>query len=46
MIASLTPVQIIQAALYTAILYMGTGAYSLWKPEDRLIYNRTAELSA
>ncbi len=41
--ASLTPAQIALALLYTAILYLGTGALSLWKPEDRLIFSRAGE---
>ncbi len=41
--ASLTPTQIALALLYTAILYLGTGALSLWKPEDRLIFSRAGE---
>lgn len=40
---SLTPLQIVLAAAYTAILYLGTGPYSLWKPEERLIYRRAGE---
>jgi len=43
LIASLTPAQIALALLYTAILYLGTGALSLWKPEDRLIFSRAGE---
>jgi CDP-diacylglycerol---glycerol-3-phosphate 3-phosphatidyltransferase len=41
--ASLTPAQIALALLYTAILYLGTGALSLWKPEDQLIFSRVGE---
>jgi CDP-diacylglycerol---glycerol-3-phosphate 3-phosphatidyltransferase len=26
--------------VYVAILYVGTGKYSLWKPEERLIFNQ------
>ena len=43
LLASLTPVQIGLVLLYTAILYLGTGALSLWKPEDRLIFSRAGE---
>jgi CDP-diacylglycerol--glycerol-3-phosphate 3-phosphatidyltransferase len=39
----LTPLQILLAALYTAILYLGTGSLSLWKPEELLIYRRAGE---
>lgn len=41
--ASLTPAQYLLAAIYVALLYLGTGAYSLWKPEDRLVYYRAGE---
>jgi CDP-diacylglycerol--glycerol-3-phosphate 3-phosphatidyltransferase len=41
--ASLTPAQIVLVFLYTAILYLGTGALSLWKPEDRVIFSRLGE---
>jgi CDP-diacylglycerol--glycerol-3-phosphate 3-phosphatidyltransferase len=36
--APLVPTQIALLAAYTALLFAGTGAFSLWKPEDRLIY--------
>lgn len=39
----LTPLQVMLAALYTAILYLGTGSLSLWKPEERWIYRRAGE---
>jgi CDP-diacylglycerol--glycerol-3-phosphate 3-phosphatidyltransferase len=39
----LTPMQVILALVYTAILYLGTGAYSLWTPENHLIYRRLGE---
>lgn len=41
--ASLSPLQIALAGVYIALLYLGTGAQSLWKPEDRLIYRRLGE---
>lgn len=41
--ASLTPIQIVLAVLFTAILYLGTGSLSLWKPEERLIFHRAGE---
>jgi CDP-diacylglycerol--glycerol-3-phosphate 3-phosphatidyltransferase len=40
---SLTSVQITLAIAYTAILYLGGGAYSLWKPEEFLVYKRAGE---
>ena len=43
MFTSLTPVQIILVILYVSILYMGTGLFSLWKPEERLIMHRAGE---
>jgi CDP-diacylglycerol--glycerol-3-phosphate 3-phosphatidyltransferase len=43
MSANLTPTQIALIMLYTAILYLGTGPLSLWKPEDRWIYRRAGE---
>jgi CDP-diacylglycerol--glycerol-3-phosphate 3-phosphatidyltransferase len=36
--ASLAPTQLALLAVYTALLYLGTGHFSLWTPEDRLIY--------
>jgi hypothetical protein len=41
--SSLTIDQILLVGLYTAILYLGTGAFSLWTPEDRLIFYRAGE---
>jgi CDP-diacylglycerol--glycerol-3-phosphate 3-phosphatidyltransferase len=41
--ASLIPVQIAQIGVYTAILYMGSGALSLWRPEEYLIHRRVGE---
>ncbi len=43
MFASLTPVQILLVILYISILYIGTGLFSLWKPEERLIMHRAGE---
>jgi hypothetical protein len=34
------------AALYTALLFIGTGSYSLWKPEDHAVYRRPGERPA
>lgn len=36
MLSPLTPVQILLGVVYTLILYMGSGAFSLWTPEDYL----------
>lgn len=41
--APLTSVQMVLAVIYTAIMYLGTGAYSLWMPENHLIYRRLGE---
>ena len=41
--APLTPMQVTLAVFYTAIMYLGTGAYSLWMPENHLIYRRLGE---
>jgi hypothetical protein len=35
--------QIVLIVLYTAILYLGTGPLSLWRPEERWIYRRAGE---
>lgn len=43
MFASLTPIQILLVILYISILYIGTGLFSLWKPEERLIMHRAGE---
>jgi CDP-diacylglycerol--glycerol-3-phosphate 3-phosphatidyltransferase len=34
------------AAIYTALLFIGTGNYSLWKPEDHAVYRRPGERPA
>lgn len=39
----LAPVQVLLAVLHTSIMYLGTGVYSLWTPEDRIIYRRLGE---
>ena len=36
MLAPLSLAQIILAVAYTLILYLGSGAFSLWTPEDYL----------
>ncbi len=41
--APLTPVQVFLAIFFTAIMYLGTGVYSLWTPENHLIYRRLGE---
>lgn len=38
MVTPLTAIQIMLAAGYVAIIYLGTGDYSLWTPEDYIIY--------
>jgi len=43
MIDHLSAVQIILAATYTLILYIGGGAFSLWSPEEYLFRNRAGE---
>jgi hypothetical protein len=35
--------EVVLVALYSAILFTGTGALSLWKPEDWFIYHRAGE---
>jgi CDP-diacylglycerol--glycerol-3-phosphate 3-phosphatidyltransferase len=39
----LTDTQIILAVVYTIILYIGSGAFSLWTPEDYLYSHRAGE---
>lgn len=39
----LTAAQIALAVTYTAILYMGSGQFSLWKAEDTWIYRKAGE---
>jgi len=41
--ASLTPYQMTLIVVYTAILFMGTGALSLWNPDERLFFQRAGE---
>ncbi len=44
-----TPMQVehyLLAAIYTALLFIGTGNYSLWKPEDHAVYRRPGERPA
>lgn len=42
--ASLTISQVLLVMAYTAILFTGTGAFSLWTPENRIIYRRAGEV--
>ena len=42
-LAPLTAAQLTLLVIYTALLYLGTGPFSLWTPEDRLIYRRLGE---
>lgn len=44
--APLAPTQIALLAAYTGLLFVGTGAFSLWKPEDRLIYRAGERVEA
>jgi len=39
-IAGPTLTQTLLMAAYALILFIGTGPFSLWTPEDRLIYRR------
>jgi CDP-diacylglycerol--glycerol-3-phosphate 3-phosphatidyltransferase len=41
--ASVTPADILLILCSAGLFFLGTGAYSLWKPEDRLIYRRLGE---
>lgn len=41
--ASLTISQVLLLMAYAAILFTGTGAFSLWTPENRIIYRRAGE---
>jgi len=41
--ASLTTSQILLVIACTIILFTGTGAFSLWTPENRIIYRRAGE---
>jgi CDP-diacylglycerol--glycerol-3-phosphate 3-phosphatidyltransferase len=41
--AALTLEMVVLLVVFTAILYLGTGSFSLWQPEERLIYKRAGE---
>jgi CDP-diacylglycerol--glycerol-3-phosphate 3-phosphatidyltransferase len=43
MFMPLNSIQFLLAAAYTAILFLGSGALSLWAPEDYLVYHRAGE---
>jgi CDP-diacylglycerol--glycerol-3-phosphate 3-phosphatidyltransferase len=42
---ALTPNQLALIVLYCAIVFMGTGALSLWNPDERLFFRRAGERS-
>jgi CDP-diacylglycerol---glycerol-3-phosphate 3-phosphatidyltransferase len=42
--ASLNAPQFILAAVYTILLFAGTGALSIWAPEDKAVYGRPGEV--
>jgi CDP-diacylglycerol--glycerol-3-phosphate 3-phosphatidyltransferase len=42
--ASLTYADLFLILCSAGLFFLGTGAYSLWKPEDRLIYRRLGEI--
>jgi CDP-diacylglycerol--glycerol-3-phosphate 3-phosphatidyltransferase len=44
--ASLSPAQILMAGGYSMILFLGGGPFSLWTPEEYLVYNRAGEPAA
>ena len=35
-----TTIQILLTAGYVSLIYLGTGPFSLWKPEDRILFHR------
>ena len=43
--APVTGEQYILAALYTGLLYLGSGKFSLWKPEDKAVYRQSGSQS-
>jgi CDP-diacylglycerol--glycerol-3-phosphate 3-phosphatidyltransferase len=43
--AGLSPVQILLAATYTGILFLGSGRFALWTPEEYLIHHRAGEVN-
>lgn len=45
LLAPLSLAQMLLAAVYTGILFLGPGAYALWKPEEYLVYHRAGERS-
>jgi CDP-diacylglycerol---glycerol-3-phosphate 3-phosphatidyltransferase len=40
---SLQPVQYLLIVVYISLIYLGTGPFSLWKPEDGLIFRKVGE---
>lgn len=43
-VSSLTTLDILVIMIATALFFLGTGAYSLWKPEDHLVRHRLGEV--
>jgi CDP-diacylglycerol--glycerol-3-phosphate 3-phosphatidyltransferase len=43
-VSSLATLDILVIMIATALFFLGTGAYSLWKPEDNLIRHRLGEV--
>jgi hypothetical protein len=43
---ALSAIQLAQLWFYGFVLYLGTGRYSIWKPEDPLIASRAGERNA
>jgi hypothetical protein len=43
LINDLTLTQILLGVACTGILYMGSGLYSLWRPEDQLVFRRAGK---
>lgn len=41
--SALTPIQMVLIVLYSGIVFMGTGALSLWNPDERLFFKRAGE---
>ena len=42
--APVLPAQYLLAILYTGLLFLGSGKYSLWSPEDRAVYRQPGTL--
>lgn len=41
--SGLSPYHYSLLIVYTAIIYLGTGPFSIWTPEDRVIYQRLGD---